>query len=499
VTLTLTPGIAYLPVAESPPNLEQVQWNSAPARYKMYDHAPRIDLSAVAPGIRTVLRETAGLSRQRFHAGSAGDLETNLDTWRAPSPEAPDLMRVVPSGGALYPYELYLFVHGDDTLRDGLYHHNPLGDSLEVLEAGGGGGRLMRALGTGALARYTLVATCCFSRNSFKYGDFGYRVQSVDLGVVVGQGCEAARRQGWKVRVRYGFDDGRLDELLGLDAEVEAAYAVLELGERCTLSSAAATRPTPARANSATPAGLERWPRLRALHASARLPTAAVTIESLPRPDPASEIPLPRLEERSVPLEAVWQRRSATHAFATRELSLVEASAVFQSATPYPDDTLVASHCTLYALVNHVQGLERGVYLYHPDSHSLELTRAGDQRAALSRTLGGPTQNAFAVSLGLFAVGNVRDGLERGGDRWYRVLNMDAGVVVARLYRASSGLGLACHANLNYQVRVANEALGLRAPWTTLVQVLIGGAAVNGRVLDLPLVTASGAAKGAGA
>jgi SagB-type dehydrogenase family enzyme len=490
MTLTQTPGMAYLPIGEAPPNLEKVQWNSAPVRHKRYDHAP---------SIRTFLRETAGLSRQRFYASAAKEVETNLESWRAPTPEAPDLMRVVPSGGALYPYELYLVVHSDDTLSDGLYHHDTLGDSLERLEETGVAERLAHALGANDLARYTLVVTCCFSRNSFKYGDFGYRVQSVDLGVIVGQAHAAARRRGWNVQVRYGFDDARLDELLGLDSEVEAAYAVLELGERRAVQPSLQTRTTTVRADSPTPAGLERWPHLRALHASARLPMRPFHTPSLPRPDPALEIPLPRLEESSVPLEAVWQRCSATHAFAKRELSLVEASAVFQSASAYPNDTLSPSHCAVYALVNHVQGLARGVYRYHADSHSLEPTRAGDQRAALSRTLGGPTQNAFAVSLGLFAVGNFRDGLERGGDRWYRVLNMDAGVVVARLYRASSALGLACHANLNYQVRVANEVLGLRSPWTTLVQVLIGGAAVNGRVLDLSLGASSGTQRGAGA
>ncbi|NJK45391.1 MAG: SagB/ThcOx family dehydrogenase, partial [Pleurocapsa sp. SU_196_0] len=173
MTPTLTPGMAYLQVAETPPNLEQVQWNSAPVRYKQYAHAPVTHLSDVAPDIRTALRETAGLSRQRFYASASSDLETNLDAWRAPLAETLDLMRVVPSGGALYPYELYLIVQGDDTLRDGLYHHNPLGDSLELLETGGVGARLMDALGANDLARFTLVVTCCFSRNSFKYGDFG--------------------------------------------------------------------------------------------------------------------------------------------------------------------------------------------------------------------------------------------------------------------------------------------------------------------------------------
>jgi SagB-type dehydrogenase family enzyme len=494
MTLTQTAGMDYLQIGEAPPNLEHVQWNTAPARYKHYDHAPKIQLSDAAPSLRTFLRETAGLSRQRFYASTSSDHETNLESWSAPSPEPLDLMRVVPSGGALYPYEIYLIVHEDDDLENGSYHHDSLGDNLERLEGSDVGARLAGALGSMHVARHTLIVTCCFARNSFKYGDFGYRVQSVDLGVVVGQACAAASRQGWTVRVRYQFDDAGLDDLLGLDGATEATYAVLELGEH------RAVTPTRRRVTAHIAAtGLERWPHLRALHAAARSPTQPFQMPALPRSESALEIPLPRVAAADAPLEAVWQRRSATHAFSMRDLNLLEASAVFQSASAYPNDTLLQSHCTLYALVNHVQGLERGVYRYDADSHTLERIGAGDQRAALSRTLGGPTQNAFAVSLGLFVVGNVRDGLERGGDRWYRILNMDAGVIVARLYRASSALGLACHANLNYQVRTANEVLGLRAPWTTLVQVLIGGTAANGRVLDLRLGAASGAQRGAGA
>ncbi len=491
--MTLSPGMAYLPIGEGPPNLSSVDWDSAPTRFKQYSRAQRQCLTHrgvnVHGSLDLFLLETAGLTRQRFKVPESLGESLDLSTVKAPARQAPDLLRIIPSGGALHPHEVYLISHQDPDLSDGIYHYNAIEHSLECLTDHAVAPILARALDAKRVASKTLIVTCCFSRNAYKYGDFGYRVQSMDLGIVIGQARAAAERQGWSSAVRYQFDDAVLDRLLGLEAEFEASYAVLEIGEVHGVENAEAEHPTMPMADSRTAMRLERWPHLERIHVAARQPMSQrCDGSSWVKTAAQANIALPTVETPEVSLDALRHRQSAMHAFAHQVLTLEQATLLFRAVSVYTNDTIHAAHSDLYAMVNTVSGLKSGIYRYQAGSHHLELMRDGDTRAALSRTFGGPSQNAFEISLGLFVVGNFKSGLA-AGDRWYRVQNMDAGSVVARLYRTATALGLACHANLNYKLHTANRELGLCEPWTSLIQVLIGGIASNGRKLDVELMS----------
>jgi SagB-type dehydrogenase family enzyme len=502
MTANPSAGMAYLPIGEGPPDLSSVDWDSAPTPFKQYGGAPRIALPFEAgenPALENLglfFAETAGLTRQRYRPPETSGETTRLEQVRAPTRQLPDLLRSIPSGGALHPYELYLIISQDSSFEDGIYHYNALEHSLECLVHGNVSASLAAALGVARVSSRTLLITCCFSRNSFKYRDFGYRVQSVDLGIVLGQARAAASRQGWSSYVRYRFADDVLDRMLGLDQHAEATYAVFEFGEAQVPQQKTGVAATPPTADSRAPLPLEAWAHLANLHRSARRAPQFEGLVQLPpaRVDESALITLPTVNETELELEAIWRRQSAMHAFTQQTLSWVEAAQLFRAASSYDNDSIAPdSHSVLYAMVNAVSGLKRGIYRYHPGQHALELLRETDARVDLHGTLGGPSQNPFELSLAFFPVGHFHGGLETYGDRWYRVQNMDAGVVVARLYRATSALGLGCHANLNYKVREANKALGLPEPWTTLIQVLVGGVAVNGRKLDMPLIARRGA------
>src|SRR5262249_38768382 len=87
-------------------------------------------------------------------------------------------LRTVPSGGALYPLELYVAALRVETIDRGLYHFDPLRPSLEVLRAELAPDEVV------SLSTYPEIVSGCaalvliaavFGRTRFKYGLRGYR------------------------------------------------------------------------------------------------------------------------------------------------------------------------------------------------------------------------------------------------------------------------------------------------------------------------------------
>ena len=128
--------------------------------------------------------------------------------------------RLVPSGGALYPLELFAHLRAVEGLAPGLYYYNPLAHSLHAVGSGDRSAEIAKALvqpGLVADSAVQLFQTARFERSTFKYGDRGYRFalmeaghQAQNLGLMataLGLGC---------IHVG-GYRDHAVDGLLGLD------------------------------------------------------------------------------------------------------------------------------------------------------------------------------------------------------------------------------------------------------------------------------------------
>ena len=83
--------------------------------------------------------------------------------------------------------------------------------------------------------------------------------------------------------------------------------------------------------------------------------------------------------------------------------------------------------------------------------------------------------SVYQANLCIFLVGNLELGLDVYGDRWYRIQNMEAGIVVQRLYLAVASLGLSCRASLGYDESEVDQGLCLPPGYTALIQVVIAG------------------------
>ncbi len=142
--------------------------------------------------------------------------------------------RTVPSAGALYPLELYLFAFDISGLDPGLYHYNVRDHRLELLEQKDFRETLMHV----TLARDILekaaglvVISALFDRTRFKYRKQAYRFILFEAGHVSQNMMLAATSLELGTVAIGGFMDDELNEILDMDGVNEAALYLLALGK----------------------------------------------------------------------------------------------------------------------------------------------------------------------------------------------------------------------------------------------------------------------------
>jgi len=140
----------------------------------------------------------------------------------------------VPSGGALYPLEIYFYTEYVEGLAAGLYHYNPSANNLRHLFAGGLSNQIAVALVQPDLMRGSSVMffiTAVFERSTFKYGDRGYRFTLLEAGHVAHNMNLTALGLGLGSVNIGGFFDRQIDELMGLDGVKHSTIYLLGVGK----------------------------------------------------------------------------------------------------------------------------------------------------------------------------------------------------------------------------------------------------------------------------
>ena len=142
--------------------------------------------------------------------------------------------RPVPSGGGLYPLELYVIALRVDGLPPGVYHYAPVVRLLEQLREGPVPRALVTYLfmGQGYLTNSSavVVTTAVWERSLAKYGDRGYRYVLFEAGHVAQNLGLAAVALGLGALNLGGFFDDELAGLLTLDVEEEMPLYATALG-----------------------------------------------------------------------------------------------------------------------------------------------------------------------------------------------------------------------------------------------------------------------------
>ncbi|HKP74278.1 MAG TPA: SagB/ThcOx family dehydrogenase [Longimicrobiaceae bacterium] len=144
--------------------------------------------------------------------------------------------RVAPSGGGLYPLELYALAVNVKGLEPGVYHYNAFGHHLEQLraaDAAAARAEVDRLVTTGLNyegVALVLVITAVPLRTSFKYGDRGYRLLLAESGHAAQNAYLAATALGVSACAIAGFYDDEVNRALAINGLDEFAAYVMVLG-----------------------------------------------------------------------------------------------------------------------------------------------------------------------------------------------------------------------------------------------------------------------------
>lgn len=144
------------------------------------------------------------------------------------------LERPVPSGGGLYPLELYVVAQRVEGVEAGVYHYVPLHHALEELRRVAFTPAYLAQLFMNqpylADAAAIIVFSAVTDRTMHKYEDRGYRYILFECGHAAQNICLASAAMGLGVLPVGGFFDAYLAEALGVDLEQHALLYALGVG-----------------------------------------------------------------------------------------------------------------------------------------------------------------------------------------------------------------------------------------------------------------------------
>lgn len=147
-------------------------------------------------------------------------------------------MRNVPSGGALYPLEIYVAILNSH-IDSGLYHYRIDNNSLELVKEGLFTKQLLRMIHAEPYVELSAASAVIFTtglieRLIIKYGDRGYRFLMIEVGMVGQTISLLAESVNLGSCMLGGFYDDKLNDFLGIDGVFEAINNVIIIGKKKT-------------------------------------------------------------------------------------------------------------------------------------------------------------------------------------------------------------------------------------------------------------------------
>lgn len=382
---------------------------------------------------------SAGVTKSRKHA------------------EGETFFRAAACTGALYEIELYVActdLPGKDSpgLPAGLYHFGTAEFGLRQLRAGDYRKVLIDATGDSSLAQAPVIVICSgtYWRNAWKYRSRTYRHFGWDNGTILANLLAMSSALGLPAKIITGFADPPVNALLGVDPRREVAFSIVPIG---------LTHSMPPDPPQVSPLELPvvayskeevDYPAMRQMHQASSLDSGAEVVEwrgkaLQPHDSPATQAvtPLQPLADAAIPgdtIEQVILRRGSTRQFSRESITLAQLSTMLDLATRgIPADFLETSGShfnDLYLIVNNVEGLPPGAYVYHWDKKTLELLKPGDFRDKAGY-LGLEQQLPADAAVDIFFLADLKTILDRYGNRGYRATQLEAGILGGKLYLAA--------------------------------------------------------------
>lgn len=488
------------------PNWE-VDWEDCPLAYKLYYDLPEILLSLDIPLTlegqevpdRPDLRKIGqflwcvyGMTQFSQSVFPMDSSENQLEIMHS-------FRRFAPSGGALYPNELYVYLKIDD-LPEGIYHFDVSHHRLVLLREGNFDDYLNRALGyrcdlTSCFG--TVIISTMFWKNFFKYNNFSYRLQGLDAGVLMGQLLEVAKRFGFATGVYYQYLDRAINHFLGFTEQEESIYAVIPLtveptiwsgnrhGENVSASDLLREIPSIQPKHYVRSKNIKEFPMLLKMNEASRLDSTSFRwIEKKKMRNVEGKVyPLPLVNRLSYDFMSTCRKRfSPDMDFILGKVSLQQLALLLNEATTsfhYRNDLkeahLDVQRVSIFVCLYNIEGIPNGAFFYDNSEHALRMINPGDHRLQLQSGMPLGNVNLLQVPITLHVVGDKDYNKDSLGYRGYRIQQMEAGMLVQRLLLAASALEMGSHPLLGFDVNLSDQIYNLDSLGkTSLIQIPIG-------------------------
>ncbi|UPV99055.1 SagB/ThcOx family dehydrogenase [Halorussus gelatinilyticus] len=475
------------------PDLE-LDFETMPRPLETYRDRPRVSL----PGVRSPVLSALSVVAEADTDPLAGAEQTERDPvdavtvaslcyWAAgvkhetdhptDGTDQPSYYRMASCTGNLHHVEAYVVCGDLDGLDAGVYHFDPATLSLDLLREGDYRGVLATATGDRspeadgegssaaadaspgvADAPVTVAVTSEWWRNAWKYRERTYRHAFWDSGTVVSHLLAAAHAFDLPASVVAGFDDSAVADLLGLDPRTEAPLELVPVGRGTPTGESPSVAPIDVETVPHPPRDRSHDLPHEAWATSALSDGEAVSAwreqvrEALPvgrvGAGDGERVPLDPVDhgtEVARPVRSAMERRRSCRSFADELLSRRKLGTVLDRATRgVPGDWTGGGDDAgapglqlndVYAIATDVADVPDGRYQFHPEEAALErlgdATSADQTRLALGQEWGGDAH------VNVYCMTDVDRVAEALGDRGYRLAQLEAGVVLGRLYLAT--------------------------------------------------------------
>ncbi|MBM4254554.1 MAG: SagB/ThcOx family dehydrogenase [Deltaproteobacteria bacterium] len=442
-------------------NRHFLDWDNKPLPFKIYSSLDPLQLPINVPPLETpTLSAIRGTTKSESE--QIPDLATLTSllylsagiTKRRTYPGGEVYFRAAANTGALYHIDVYVVCGELPDLAAGVYHFGPHDFSLRCLRQGDYRRVLVQAGGDEQhvnQAPATLICISTYWRNAWKYQARTYRHCFWDAGTLLANFLAAAAALKTHTQVVTGFVDAAVNQLLDLDTDREVALALLPIGYAVSAHAGAVASVSPLNLATVPLSDHEvDYPAIRAMHAASSLQTDEEVrtwrdgVLQLSESSPTGKLfpltPLGDAELPAAPLEQVIRHRGSTRRFAREPISFAQLSTLLVRSTQgIQADFLTPFGTTLteiYLLVNAVEGIPSGAYVFHRSQHVLGLLREGSFRKEAGY-LGLGQELPADASVNIYCLANLPSILERFGNRGYRAAQLEGAIIGGKCYLAA--------------------------------------------------------------
>jgi SagB-type dehydrogenase family enzyme len=391
-------------------------------------------------------------------------------------------------------------------IPDGVYHYDAAHHRLLLIREGQFDSYLARSLGNrcDVSACFGLIfVSTMYWKNFYKYHNFAYRLQGLDSGILIGQLLEVAKRFGFTSGVYFQFLDQAVNHLIGLSKLEESVNAVIPLSAEIDNTWFAAADLDGREVNTAYELCLElpairheQFMRSRKIKDYSMLIqiNEASMLKSTERFRYAGKVNhgdsgirsvyLPRVSRITYDLASSLRNRySPENEFVMGKVTGQDLAVLLHEATAsfsYRNDIdgppeRPEPRVSLYICLHHVEGVPDGAYRYDPTSQALRSILPGNHWFRLQQAMHLNNINLSQIPFCFHVAGDLHFLNQEFGPRGYRILQMEAGMLVQRLLLAASALEMGGRPLLGFKSRNCDELYGLA--WqgkTCLIQLPIG-------------------------